>query len=152
MNNENDLFDAEIEEKEQIDAEILEEEADLSSEYDPNVVLNTIMQSQDVEFRNVLMKLSTLNIASKAALICLLFKVLNYVGVAAIIYGIYCVIYVLVNFKKVNGNERMIQDLFAKDGKTQSVKQILLKNALILLVCIPLAVLSFWYYYIFQVS
>ena len=152
MNNENDLFDAEVEEKEKIDAEILEEEVDLSSEYDPNVVLNTIMQSQDVEFRNVLMKLSTLNIASKAALICLLFKVLNYVGVAAIIYGIYCVIYVLVNFKKVNGNERMIQDLFAKDGKTQSVKQILLKNALILLVCIPLAVLSFWYYYIFQVS
>lgn len=152
MENENEILDAEIEEKETIDAEVIDEESTSELEYDPNVVLNTIMQSQDMGFRNVLMKLSTLNVASKAAIICLLFKVLNYVGIAALLYSIYCIIYVLLNYKKINGNERTVQDLFAKDGKSKTLKQIIWTNVIIVLLCIPLAVLSFWYYYVFQVS
>jgi hypothetical protein len=152
MDNENEILDAEIEEKETIDAEVIDEESTSELEYDPNVVLNTIMQSQDMGFRNVLMKLSTLNVASKAAIICLLFKVLNYVGIAALLYSIYCIIYVLLNYKKINGNERTVQDLFAKDGKSKTLKQIIWTNVIIVLLCIPLAVLSFWYYYVFQVS
>ena len=152
MDNENEILDAEIEEKETIDAEVIDEESTSELEYDPNVVLNTIMQSQDMGFRNVLMKLSTLNVASKAAIICLLFKVLNYVGIAALLYSIYCIIYVLHNYKKINGNERTVQDLFAKDGKSKTLKQIIWTNVIIVLLCIPLAVLSFWYYYVFQVS
>ena len=152
MKNENEILDAEIEEKETIDAEVIDEESTSELEYDPNVVLNTIMQSQDMGFRNVLMKLSTLNVASKAAIICLLFKVLNYVGIAALLYSIYCIIYVLLNYKKINGNERTVQDLFAKDGKSKTLKQIIWTNVIIVLLCIPLAVLSFWYYYVFQVS
>ena len=152
MENENEILDAEIEEKETIDAEVIDEESTSELEYDPNVVLNTIMQSQDMGFRNVLMKLSTLNVASKAAIICLLFKVLNYVGIAALLYSIYCIIYVLLNYKKINGNERTVQDLFAKDGKSKTLKQIIWTNVIIVLLCIPLAILSFWYYYVFQVS
>lgn len=152
MDNENEILDAEIEEKETIDAEVIDEESTSELEYDPNVVLNTIMQSQDMGFRNVLMKLSTLNVASKAAIICLLFKVLNYVGIAALLYSVYCIIYVLLNYKKINGNERTVQDLFAKDGKSKTLKQIIWTNVIIVLLCIPLAVLSFWYYYVFQVS
>lgn len=152
MDNENEILDAEIEEKETIDAEVIDEESTSELEYDPNVVLNTIMQSQDMGFRNVLMKLSTLNVASKAAIICLLFKVLNYVGIAALLYSIYCIIYVLLNYKKINGNERTVQDLFAKDGKSKTLKQIIWTNVIIVLLCIPLAILSFWYYYVFQVS
>ena len=152
MENENEILDAEIEEKETIDAEVIDEESTSELEYDPNVVLNTIMQSQDMGFRNVLMKLSTLNVASKAAIICLLFKVLNYVGIAALLYSVYCIIYVLINYKKINGNERTVQDLFAKDGKSKTLKQIIWTNVIIVLLCIPLAVLSFWYYYVFQVS
>jgi uncharacterized ion transporter superfamily protein YfcC len=110
MDNENEILDAEIEEKETIDAEVIDEESTSELEYDPNVVLNTIMQSQDMGFRNVLMKLSTLNVASKAAIICLLFKVLNYVGIAALLYSVYCIIYVLLNYKKINGNERTCSD------------------------------------------
>ena len=152
MDNENEILDAEIEEKETIDAEVIDEESTSELEYDPNVVLNTIMQSQDMGFRNVLMKLSTLNVASKAAIICLLFKVLNYVGIAALLYSIYCIIYVLLNYKKINGNVITVQDLFAKDGKSKTLKQIIWTNVIIVLLCIPLAVLSFWYYYVFQVS
>ena len=143
MNDENEMFEAEILDSE-IDA--------TTNDYDPNVVLNAIMQSQDMGLRSVLMKLSTLNVASKAALICMLFKTLNYVGVAALLYSIYCIVYVLINYKKINGNEHVVQDLFAKNGKTTTIKKIIIINILIALACIPLAILSFWYYYVFQVS
>ena len=43
MDNENEILDAEIEEKETVDAEIIDEERTSEFEYDPNVVLNTIM-------------------------------------------------------------------------------------------------------------
>lgn len=154
MDNEKEVIDAEIEEKEQVEADLVNEEESvgIDTEYDPNVVLNTIMQSQDMEFRNVLMKLSTLNLASKAAVICLLFKVLNYVGIAAIIYSAYCIIYVLLHYNKIKNNENNVQNLFAKNGKTPTIKKIIWTNIVIVLLCIPLAVLSFWYYYVFQVS
>lgn len=158
MDNEKEIFEAEVEneEKEVIDAEVVDDidnNDDYSSNngFDPNVVLQTIMQSQDQGLRNVVLKLSTLNVSTKAAVILLLFKYANVAGIVALLYSVYCAIYVLIHYDKVKDNEYMIQDTLNK-GKQVSIKKTVWKNLGICALCIPLAVLSFWYYFVFQVS
>ena len=163
MDNEKEIFEAEVEneEKEVIDAEIVDntgiDDIDNNDDYssnngfDPNVVLQTIMQSQDQGLRNVVLKLSTLNVSTKAAVILLLFKYVNVAGILALLYSVYCAIYVLIHYDKVKDNEYMIQDTLNK-GKQVSIKKTVWKNLGICALCIPLAVLSFWYYFVFQVS
>lgn len=158
MDNEKEIFEAEVEneEKEVIDAEVVDDidnNDDYSSNngFDPNVVLQTIMQSQDQGLRNVVLKLSTLNVSTKAAVILLLFKYANVAGILALLYSIYCAVYVLIHYDKVKDNEYMIQDTLNK-GKQVSIKKTVWKNLGICALCIPLAVLSFWYYFVFQVS
>lgn len=157
MDNEKEIFEAEVEneEKEVIDAEVVDDidNNDYSSNngFDPNVVLQTIMQSQDQGLRNVVLKLSTLNVSTKAAVILLLFKYVNVAGILALLYSVYCAIYVLIHYDKVKDNEYMIQDTLNK-GKQVSIKKTVWKNLGICALCIPLAVLSFWYYFVFQVS
>lgn len=158
MDNEKEIFEAEVEneEKEVIDAEVVDDidnNDDYSSNdgFDPNVVLQTIMQSQDQGLRNVVLKLSTLNVSTKAAVILLLFKYVNVAGILALLYSVYCAIYVLIHYDKVKDNEYMIQDTLNK-GKQVSIKKTVWKNLGICALCIPLAVLSFWYYFVFQVS
>ena len=162
MDNEKDVFEAEInnEEKEVIDAEVVDNNGidDIDNDpnhandsFDPNVVLQTIMQSQDQGLRNVVLKLSTLNITTKASIVCLLFKYLNVVGIATLLYSIYCAIYVLLHYEKVKDNEYMIQDTLNR-GKQVSIKKTVWKNLGICALCIPIAILSFWYYYVFQAS
>ena len=158
MDNEKEIFEAEVEneEKEVIDAEVVDDidnNDDYSSNngFDPNVVLQTIMQSQDQGLRNVVLKLSTLNVSTKAAVILLLFKYANVAGFLALLYSVYCAIYVLIHYDKVKDNEYMIQDTLNK-GKQVSIKKTVWKNLGICALCIPLAVLSFWYYFVFQVS
>lgn len=158
MDNEKEIFEAEVEneEKEVIDAEVVDD-IDNNDNYssndgfDPNVVLQTIMQSQDQGLRNVVLKLSTLNVSTKAAVILLLFKYVNVAGILALLYSVYCAIYVLIHYDKVKDNEYMIQDTLNK-GKQVSIKKTVWKNLGICALCIPLAVLSFWYYFVFQVS
>ena len=54
MNNEKEIIETEVEEKETLEGEVVEEVFDdNSSTFDPNVILNTIMQSQDAELRGV---------------------------------------------------------------------------------------------------
>lgn len=158
MDNEKEIFEAEVEneEKEVIDAEVVDDidnNDDYSSNngFDPNVVLQTIMQSQDQGLRNVVLKLSTLNVSTKAAVILLLFKYANVAGILSLLYSVYCAIYVLIHYDKVKDNEYMIQDTLNK-GKQVSIKKTVWKNLGICALCIPLAVLSFWYYFVFQVS
>ena len=158
MDNEKEIFEAEVEneEKEVIDAEVVDDidnNDDYSSNngFDPNVVLQTIMQSQDQGLRNVVLKLSTLNVSTKAAVILLLFKYANVAGILALLYSVCCAIYVLIHYDKVKDNEYMIQDTLNK-GKQVSIKKTVWKNLGICALCIPLAVLSFWYYFVFQVS
>ena len=158
MDNEKEIFEAKVEneEKEVIDAEVVDDidnNDDYSSNngFDPNVVLQTIMQSQDQGLRNVVLKLSTLNVSTKAAVILLLFKYANVAGILALLYSVYCAIYVLIHYDKVKDNEYMIQDTLNK-GKQVSIKKTVWKNLGICALCIPLAVLSFWYYFVFQAS
>lgn len=162
MDNEKEVFEAEIntEEKEVIDAEVVDntgiDDIDNDSNYandgfDPNVVLQTIMQSQDQGLRNVVLKLSTLNMTTKASLVLLLFKYVNIVGIVTLLYSVYCAIYVLIHYEKVKENEYMIQDTLNK-GKQVSIKKTVWKNLGICALCIPIAILSFWYYYVFQAS
>ena len=162
MDNEKEVFEAEInnEEKEVIDAEVVDntgiDDNDNDSNYandgfDPNVVLQTIMQSQDQGLRNVVLKLSTLNMTTKASLVLLLFKYVNIVGIVTLLYSVYCAIYVLIHYEKVKENEYMIQDTLNK-GKQVSIKKTVWKNLGICALCIPIAILSFWYYYVFQAS
>ena len=158
MDNEKEIFEAEVEneEKEVIDAEVVDDidnNDDYSSNngFDPNVVLQTIMQSQDQGLRNVVLKLSTLNVSTKAAVILLLFKYVNVAGILALLYSIYCAVYVLIHYDKVKDNEYMIQDTLNR-GKQVSIKKTVWKNLGICALCIPLAILSFWYYFVFQAS
>ena len=157
MDNEKEIFEAEVEneEKEVIDAEVVDDidNNDYSSNngFDPNVVLQTIMQSQDQGLRNVVLKLSTLNVSTKAAVILLLFKYVNVAGILALLYSVYCAVYVLINYDKVKDNEYMIQDTLNR-GKQVSIKKTVWKNLGICALCIPLAILSFWYYFVFQAS
>jgi hypothetical protein len=160
MENEKDVFEAEInnEEKEFVDAEVVEDEVtdyrdydDIDRQFDPNVVLQTIMGAQDQGLKNVVLKLSTLNMVTKVTVVCMLFKFTNIIGVCTLLYGIYCAIYVLLNYDKVKDNEHMIQDVLNK-GKQVSIKKTVWKNLGILALCIPLALVSFWYYFVFQVS
>ena len=160
MENEKDVFEAEIdnEEKETIDAEVVDEKVidyrdyeDMDRQFDPNVVLQTIMGAQDQGLKNVVLKLSTLNMVTKVTVVCMLFKFTNFVGVATLFYGIYCAIYVLLNYDKVKDNEYMIQDVLNK-GKQVSIKKTVWTNLGILALCIPLALVSFWYYFVFQAS
>ena len=162
MDNEKEVFEAEInnEEKEVIDAEVVDntgiDDIDNDSNYandgfDPNVVLQTIMQSQDQGLRNVVLKLSTLNMTTKASLVLLLFKYVNIVGIVTLLYSVYCAIYVLIHYEKVKENEYMIQDTLNK-GKQVSIKKTVWKNLGICALCIPIAILSFWYYYVFPAS
>lgn len=162
MDNEKEVFEAEInnEEKEVIDAEVVDNTGidDIENDpnytndgFDPNVVLQTIMQSQDQGLRNVVLKLSTLNISTKAAVILLLFKYANIAGVFALLYSIYCAVYVLINYNKVKEHEYMIQDTLNK-GKQVSIKKTVWKDLGICAICIPIAIVSFWYYFVFQVS
>ena len=100
MDNEKEVFDAEInnEEKEVIDAEVVDNDKvtdyrdyeDINGTndgFDPNVVLQTIMQSQDQGLRNVVLKLSTLNITTKASVLLLLVKYLNIAGIFTLLYS-----------------------------------------------------------------
>ena len=158
MDNEKEIFEAEVEneEKEVIDPEVvdnIDNDDNYSSNdgFDPNVVLQTIMQSQDQGLRNVVLKLSTLNVSTKAAVILLLFKYVNVAGILALLYSVYCAIYVLIHYDKVKDNEYMIQDTLNK-GKQVSIKKTVWKNLGICALCIPLAILSFWYYFVFQAS
>lgn len=162
MDNEKEVFEAEIdnEEKEVVDAEVVDNTGidDIENDpnytndgFDPNVVLQTIMQSQDQGLRNVVLKLSTLNISTKAAVILLLFKYANIAGVFALLYSIYCAVYVLINYNKVKEHEYMIQDTLNK-GKQVSIKKTVWKDLGICAICIPIAIVSFWYYFVFQVS
>ena len=84
--------------------------------------------------------------------ICLLFKILNYVGIVALLYSLYCCIYVLLHYNKVKEHEHMIKDLMSKNGNSVNIKKTVIKNLIILILCIPLAVLSFWYWYTFTAS
>ena len=52
---------------------------------------------------------------------------------------------------KVKENEYMIQDTLNK-GKQVSIKKTVWKNLGICALCIPIAILFFWYYYVFQAS
>ena len=63
MDNEKDILEAEVEEKESVEAELLEDETPVSNNpgFDPNVVLGAIMNNQDPELRSVVLKLSTLS-------------------------------------------------------------------------------------------
>ena len=158
MDNEKEIFEAEVdnEEKEVIDAEVVDDidnNDDYSSNngFDPNVVLQTIMQSQDQGLRNVVLKLSILNVSTKAAVILLLFKYAIVAGILALLYSVYCAIYVVIHYDKVKDNEYMIQDTLNK-GKQVSIKKTVWKNLGICALCIPLAVLSIWYYFVFQAS
>ena len=162
MDNEKEVFEAEIdnEEKEVVDAEVVDNTGidDIENDpnytndgFDPNVVLQTIMQSQDQGLRNVVLKLSTLNISTKAAVILLLFKYANIAGVFSLLYSIYCAVYVLINYNKVKEHEYMIQDTLNK-GKQVSIKKTVWKDLGICAICIPIAIVSFWYYFVFQVS
>lgn len=164
MDNEKEVFEAEInnEEKEVIDAEVVDNDKvtdyrdyeDINGTndgFDPNVVLQTIMQSQDQGLRNVVLKLSTLNITTKASVLLLLVKYLNIAGIFTLLYSIYCAIYVLIHYEKVKENEYMIQDTLNK-GKQVSIKKTVWKNLGICALCIPIAILSFWYYYVFQAN
>ena len=164
MDNEKEVFEAEIdnEEKEVVDAEVVDNDKvtdyrdyeDINGTndgFDPNVVLQTIMQSQDQGLRNVVLKLSTLNISTKAAVILLLFKYANIAGVFALLYSVYCAVYVLINYNKVKEHEYMIQDTLNK-GKQVSIKKTVWKDLGICAICIPIAIVSFWYYFVFQVS
>ena len=162
MDNEKEVFEAEInnEEKEVIDAEVVDNNGidDIDNDpnytndgFDPNVVLQTIMQSQDQGLRNVVLKLSTLNMTTKASLVLLLFKYVNIVGIATLLYSVYCAIYILIHYEKVKENEYMIQDTLNK-GKQVSIKKTVWKNLGICALCIPIAILSFWYYYVFQAN
>ena len=162
MDNEKEVFEAEIntEEKEVIDAEVVDNNGidDIDNDpnytndgFDPNVVLQTIMQSQDQGLRNVVLKLSTLNMTTKASLVLLLIKYVNIVGVVTLLYSVYCAIYVLIHYEKVKENEYMIQDTLNK-GKQVSIKKTVWKNLGICALCIPIAILFFWYYYVFQAS
>ena len=162
MDNEKEVFEAEInnEEKEVIDAEVVDNNGidDIDNDpnytndgFDPNVVLQTIMQSQDQGLRNVVLKLSTLNITTKASVLLLLVKYLNIAGIFTLLYSVYCAIYVLVHYDKVKEHEYMIQDTLNR-GKQVDIKKTVWKNLGICAICIPIAILSFWYYFVFQAS
>lgn len=160
MNNENERIDVEIEEKETVEGEVVDEEIttdDINNGFDPNVILNTIMQSQDIVLRNVIAKLSVSSAISKVAVVCLIMGFLlanffNYIGVVALVYGLYCTIYVLINYKKIKEKEYTIKDMFSKDGAPVDLKKKVLGNLLTLLVCIPFAVFSFWYRLVYMAS
>ena len=157
MDNENEIIETEVVEKETIDPEVVDEEEIIDEEespmgFDPNAVLGAIMQSQDAELRNVVAKLSGSNAMTKVAVVCLLFKILNYVGIVALLYSLYCCIYVLLHYNKVKEHEHMIKDLMSKNGNSINIKKTVIKNLIILILCIPLAVLSFWYWYTFTAS
>jgi len=151
MNNEKEIIETEVEEKETLEGEVVEEVFDdNSSTFDPNVILNTIMQSQDAELRGVLSKLSILNLLSKASLILILLGFLfgnffNYIGVATTLYGLYSAIYVLIHYKKIKEHESGIRDIFSKNDASIDLKKMVIKNLIVLLICIPLAAASIWY-------
>lgn len=151
MNNEKEIIETEVEEKETLEGEVVEEVFDdNSSTFDPNVILNTIMQSQDAELRGVLSKLSILNLLSKASLILILLGFLfgnffNYIGVATTLYGLYSAIYVLIHYKKIKEHESSIRDIFSKTDASIDLKKMVIKNLIVLLICIPLAAVSIWY-------
>ena len=152
MDNEKEILDAEINEKETVDGEVVDnEELEPNNGFDPNVVLGAIMQNQDAELRNVVTKLSTLNMTTKATIVCLLFKIVNYLGIALLLYSLYSAIYILIHYNKVKDNEFMIKYLLSKGNEAFSIKKTVWKNIAILLGCIPLAVLSIWYWYFFAI-
>ena len=145
-------------EKEHIEGELMDGEIEvggMNQDFDPNSILNTIMQSQDLEFRNVFSKLSISTLVTKATVVFFLIGFLlagffNYVGVASGVYGLYCTLYVLINYKKVKQYEDVITGILAKNNESFDIKKNVLKNLLILLLCIPLAILSFYYREVFM--
>jgi hypothetical protein len=155
VNDKDEIIETEVEEKETIEGEvveegIVEEEETSIPEFDPNVILNTIMQSQDMGLRSVLSKLSISTMITKATMVLIIIgalagNIVNYLGVATLVYGLYSTIYVLINYKKIKEHEDTIKDLFSKDGKSADLKQTLIKNLLILLICIPAVILSIYY-------
>ncbi len=157
MDNEKEVFEAEVEEKETVDAEVVEEEIQNTNPgFDPNVVLNTIMQNQDAELRSVALKLSTLNSTTKITLICvvlcLLFKFAVYMAAIFAIYSLYCGIYVLLHYKKVKENEFLIKDVMSKNNESINIKKVVIKNVLIIIGCLALIAVAFWYWHIFVVA
>lgn len=156
MNDKNEIIETEIKEKETVEGEVVDEvfeETDQTS-FDPNIILNTIMQSQDPELRNILSKLSITSAITKVTVVFILIgffltNFFNYLGVATLVYGLYCAIYVLVNYKKIKEHESSIKDIFSKDGAPVDLKKTVLKSLMILLICIPLVALSIWYWTVF---
>ena len=74
MNDKNEIIETEIKEKETVEGEVVDEvfeETDQTS-FDPNVILNTIMQSQDPELRNILSKLSITSAITKVTVVFIL--------------------------------------------------------------------------------
>ena len=156
MNDKNEIIETEIEEKEEIEGEVVDEvyEETDSASFDPNVILNTIMQSQDPELRNLLSKLSITSAITKVTVVFILIgfflaNFFNYLGVATLVYGLYCSIYVLVNYRKIKEHESSIKDIFSKEGAPIDLKKLIIKNLMILLICIPLVALSIWYWKVF---
>ncbi len=162
MDNEKDIIEAEVEEKETVEAEILHDEIEVNDNefnsnpgFDPNVVLNTIMQSQNPELRNTVLKLSTLNTMTKITVICLLaclvFKFPCYIAFISLVYGIYCAIYVLLHYDQVKSHEHMIKDVMSKGEESVNIKKTVWKNLIISLICVPLLVFVFWYWHFYVV-
>ena len=154
MDNEKDILEAEVEEKESVDAEVMDDTPSPSSSgFDPNVVLGAIMNNQDPELRSVVLKLSTLSTTTKITwiglVICLLAKFGVYVSIGFWAYSVYCAIYVLLHYKKVKDNEHMIKDVMSKDDSPIDIKKTVIKNLVILLVLIPLIAVAFWYWHFF---
>ena len=161
MNTEKDIFDADINEKEVVDAEVLEENVDntqetpLPSGFDPNVVLGAIMQNQDPELKSVVLKLSTLSTTTKftgiSLLICLLAKFGVYMAIILWGYSIYCAVYVLLHYNKVKENEHLIKDVMSKENESVDIRKTVINNLILLVAFIPLMGLAFWYWHFFVV-
>ena len=161
MDTEKEILDADVTEKEVIDAEVLDEEKDetiespLPSGFDPNVVLGAIMQNQDPELKNVVLKLSTLSTTTKftgiSLLICLLAKFGVYMAFILWGYSVYCAIYVLLHYNKVKENEHLIKDVMSKENEHIDIKKTVIKNLILLVAFIPLIGVAFWYWHYFIV-
>ena len=156
MDNEQDIIESSVEEKETVDAELVDEEPlPQNNAFDANAILGTIMQNQDPELKSVVLKLSTLSTTTKitwmSVLVCLLAKFAVYVSIIFFVYSVYCATYVLLHYNKVKENEDMIKDIMSKDDKGISIKKTVMKNLWILLALIPVIAAAFWYWHFFVV-
>ena len=157
MDNEKDVFETSFEEKETVDAEVIDENEYPKNEgFDPNAILGTFMQNPDTELRNVVIKLSTLSTTTKltaiSLLVSLLVKFAVYVAILLFAYSLYCGIYVLLHYNKVKENEHLIKDVMSKGDESVDLKKTVWKNIIILLVLIPVIAVSFWYWHFINIA